>query len=77
MDLHDAIYQTKWYLYPVKEQRSIQLVLLRLQRPIILTGYGFVSCTLKNFVEVLRTVGSVLAVFQSLNGDQEIRIRME
>lgn len=84
----DAVYLSGWYEYPVRYQRYVGLIMARMQRPIVLTGYDMVYCNLPTFTmvwrtqyvrlmpitaslvvfvsQVLRTVGSVIAVFQSM-----------
>lgn len=43
-----------WYTYPVRIQKMYLLTMFRLQSPIVLSGYGFVDCTLDTFVAVLQ-----------------------
>lgn len=43
---------TRWYNYPLPLQRYVQLIMLRMQSPVVLSGFGFVDCTLDTFVAV-------------------------
>lgn len=63
----NAIYQLEWYRYPIRKQKYIHLMLQRMQSPICLKGCGLIPCHLGTFTEVLRTVGSVLTLLQSMN----------
>lgn len=42
----------RWYKYPVRLQKHLLLTIMRLQSPIVLSGYGLVECTLETFVAV-------------------------
>lgn len=50
--LSDTIYETEWYRYPLSIQRSLQLMMMRSQRPFFLSASGIMALNLENFVGV-------------------------
>lgn len=51
-ELLDSVYQSTWYEYPIRYQRYVQLMMVRMQRPMVLTGYDVVLCNLPTFTTV-------------------------
>lgn len=52
-ELLDTLYQSMWYEYPIKYQRYVIVMMVRMQRPLVLTGYNVVLCTLPTFTAVI------------------------
>lgn len=48
----DKAYQTMWYMYPVRMQPYIILIMLQSQKPFFLKGFDLISCSLENFTWV-------------------------
>lgn len=46
------IYNTKWYDYPLKQQKMIQPIIRQGQIPFTLDGYKFFSCSIETFAHV-------------------------
>lgn len=51
-ELLDALYESMWYEYPIEYQRYVMVMMMRMQRPLVLTGYDVVLCTLPTFTTV-------------------------
>lgn len=50
--LSESIYQLNWYNYPIKFQKYFQLMMLRSQNSKYFSGFGFVYCSLRKFMDV-------------------------
>lgn len=48
----DSIYNSEWYLFPTKEQRLMQFIIVASKKPIILKGFGNLSYTHETFTKV-------------------------
>lgn len=45
-------YDSMWYMYPIKEQELMKIVIQRSQQPIKFNGYGIINCNLAMFLSV-------------------------
>lgn len=52
-EIHDNLYDCDWYLFPIKEQRMMQLILVTAQQPINLQGFGNILLTRDTFKKVI------------------------
>lgn len=52
LEVNDAIYDVPWWNFPLDKQKLIQPIMMRAQKPFILTGYSLTSLSLESFKEV-------------------------
>ncbi|XP_055612610.1 putative odorant receptor 83c [Uranotaenia lowii] len=60
------IYNISWHLLKPSEQKSIQLILSKSQRPLILTYGGFAVLNMNFFVQVYKMIYSQFMLLQSM-----------
>lgn len=51
-ELLTSIYDSNWYEYPIECQQYVGIMMVRMQQPIVLTGYEVVRCNLPTFIAV-------------------------
>lgn len=51
-EINDAICDTEWYKYRPKIQILLVPIIMRTQKPFVMTGYSLVSASLVSFKEV-------------------------
>lgn len=49
--IYSSLFNSKWYLLPLREQRCMQLVLAKAQKPVILMA-GTIPLNMDSFVQV-------------------------
>lgn len=52
MEISEAIYDVPWYDFPMEIQKYIKPIMMRSQKPFILTGYSLTNLSLQSFKEV-------------------------
>ncbi|XP_046598492.1 odorant receptor 49b-like [Neodiprion lecontei] len=63
----DAAYFVPWYQWPSDLQKSIQIVILRAQKPVRLTAGKFMYLSLETFASMVSSAVSFFTVLRSLN----------
>lgn len=54
--LNDELHQCSWYLYPIKLQRALVIVMSNAQMPMIIRGFANSSCTRESFRQVINLI---------------------
>lgn len=47
-----SVYETPWYLLPVKRQKEMNMIILQGKYGLCYSGYGIVICSLETFSQV-------------------------
>lgn len=55
--MSDDLYSINWEQLPLEFERYIPMMLPLLQKPLILTGYGFLQCNWLTFTSVYYQIG--------------------
>lgn len=50
--IDDLAFNAHWYAYPVADQKLFPLVIQRTQKPVRMTGYGVIICSMETFLAV-------------------------
>ncbi|XP_068625376.1 odorant receptor 4-like [Battus philenor] len=64
--ISEAVYCCGWYNVPQRIKSSLLIILIRAQRPIYVTTYGFSIVSLESFSAILKTASSYLMLLKSL-----------
>lgn len=62
--LERAIYASRWYNLPIKEQRNVQIMLKRAQGRVGIRGYKFVNVNLEEFSRMVNRAYSAYVVLK-------------
>lgn len=50
--INDEFYRCRWYLLPAQMRRVFWMILANTQQPVVIEGYGNVSCMRETFKKV-------------------------
>lgn len=52
----DELYHCDWYLFSIKFQRMLLMILTNSQQPVVIRGYGNIECTRDTFKKVKKGI---------------------